>query len=285
MIIVTGTKRSGTSMWMQVLAAAGLPTLGEAFPRDWGRTIREANPEGFFESPLRNGIYYATNPNPKNGAYLAPAATRRTVVKVFVPGLVKTDLAYVDKVLCTVRSVREYAASLERLYAMERENKAEADRRAGRTPLPGIDHVPAWLEWWHDNYRLLSDVMMRRYPLHMISYASALANPEKVVAKALAWLGAERVDAAVARVREGLRTQHHDAEASSIPADAATAEVFDELYARVHEQRPLDGAFLAQLDATHEKLEPLISAAEARAKASRKRLRALREERKRRAAQ
>ena len=35
MIIVTGTKRSGTSMWMQILAAAGLPVFGEAFPRSW----------------------------------------------------------------------------------------------------------------------------------------------------------------------------------------------------------------------------------------------------------
>ena len=32
MIFVSGTKRSGTSMWMQVLRAAGLPVLGEAFP-------------------------------------------------------------------------------------------------------------------------------------------------------------------------------------------------------------------------------------------------------------
>ena len=112
MIIVTGTKRSGTSMWMQVLAAAGFPTLGEAFPRDWGRTIREANPEGFFESPLRNGIYYATNPSPRTGAYLAPEATRRTVVKVFVPGLVKTvDVAEGQEVkagepLCMVEAMK-----------------------------------------------------------------------------------------------------------------------------------------------------------------------------------
>jgi hypothetical protein len=285
MIIVTGTKRSGTSMWMQVLAAAGFATLGEAFPRDWERTIREANPEGFFESPLRNGIYYATNPNPRTGAYLAPEASRRMAVKVFVPGLVKTDMAFVDKVLCTVRSPREYAASLERLYAMERKNKADADRQAGRAPLPALEHLPGWLEWWHDNYRLLCDVLLRRYPLHMISYESALAQPEKVVAEALAWLGAERVDAAVAKVRETLRTQRGASDAVSIPADASIVEVFDELYMRVHEQKPLDGAFIARLNATQEKLEPLLVAADAKAKASRKRLRALRDERKRRAAQ
>ena len=40
MLFVTGTKRSGTSMWMQVLRAAGLPVIGTEFPRDWGEVIR-----------------------------------------------------------------------------------------------------------------------------------------------------------------------------------------------------------------------------------------------------
>ena len=55
MIIVTGTKRSGTSMWMQILKAAGFAIVGEACPRDWASTIREGNPLGFYESPLRRG--------------------------------------------------------------------------------------------------------------------------------------------------------------------------------------------------------------------------------------
>src|SRR6185295_4057207 len=115
MIIVTGTKRSGTSMWMQILKAAGFPILGEAFPRDWGETIRDANKQGFFESPLRLGIYYATNPHPRTGAFLAPKETRRLAVKVFSVGLVKSDLAYVDKVVASMRPWREYLRSLERL--------------------------------------------------------------------------------------------------------------------------------------------------------------------------
>jgi hypothetical protein len=60
MVIVTGTKRSGTSLWMQILIAAGIPYFGEAFPRDWETTLKEANKEGFYESMLRAGIYYAT---------------------------------------------------------------------------------------------------------------------------------------------------------------------------------------------------------------------------------
>ncbi len=80
MIIVTGTKRSGTSMWMQILKAAGLRVLGEAFPRDWGETIRDANAQGFYESPLRHGIYYRTNPHPRTGAFLPPQDTKHMVV-------------------------------------------------------------------------------------------------------------------------------------------------------------------------------------------------------------
>ena len=57
MIIVTGTKRSGTSMWMQILVNGGFPYIGEAFPKDWGLVIKDANPEGFYESTLAGGIW------------------------------------------------------------------------------------------------------------------------------------------------------------------------------------------------------------------------------------
>jgi hypothetical protein len=85
MIIVTGTKRSGTSMWMQILKAAGYPILGDAFPYNWEHTIRDANREGFYESHLRRGIYHATNPHPRTGLYLRPDETRLTAVRYSCP--------------------------------------------------------------------------------------------------------------------------------------------------------------------------------------------------------
>ena len=42
MIFVSGTKRSGTSMWMQVFAAGGYHVLGKAFPRSWEKTLKDA---------------------------------------------------------------------------------------------------------------------------------------------------------------------------------------------------------------------------------------------------
>ena len=77
MVIVTGTRRSGTSMWMQLLQGAGFPAIGEAFPAQWATSIGEENPHGFWESQLRGGIYYATNPHPKTGTWLSPQHTRR----------------------------------------------------------------------------------------------------------------------------------------------------------------------------------------------------------------
>jgi hypothetical protein len=288
MIIVTGTKRSGTSMWMQILRAAGYPTIGEAFPRDWERTIRAANSEGFYESPLRSGVYYATNPNPRTGAYLSPAETRRSAVKVFVPGLVRSDLAFVDRVIATMRNVREYVRSLERLYRMERESKLEIAREKGKDPLPAIEHMQPALEWWNDNYRLLCDALVRRYPLHMVSYEAVLQKPEQVVSETLAWLdgglGAGDQEKALAEVRTFLRTQRDGAEArGSSGLSPDVEQVCDELYARVHEQRPLDAAFIARLNHTHQQLEPAIKVAEAHAKQSRQRVRALREAHKKKA--
>jgi hypothetical protein len=277
MIIVTGTKRSGTSMWMQILKAAGYPILGEAFPRDWGETIREANKQGFFESPLRLGIYYATNPHPRTGAFLAPKETRRLAVKVFAVGLVKSDLAYVGKVVASMRHWREYKRSLERLYEMERDNKLAKAARTGRPPqeVPSLSTISPVLEWWNDNYILIRDALIRRYPMHMVSYASVLRDAENVVRETLRWIGGGDADAAVAAVQEVLRTQRVDERSAGESGVAAEhEELFDELYARVDRRKPLDAAFIDRLNAAHDQLGPQIAEAEKRAREQRRQARA-----------
>ncbi len=272
MIVVTGTKRSGTSMWMQVLRAAGFPLLGEAFPQDWGETLRDANEGGFYESPLRNGIYYATNPNPHNGAFLPPHNSKRVVVKVFATGLVRSDLAYVDWVLASMRPWREYATSITRLYAIENKNKLAQAEREGRPPETVLDFtkVSPVLEWWRDNYVLIRDALVRRYPLHMISYASVLRAPEQVIGETLRWLGAGDIAQATAAVREELRTQDTAAlEDSGISAEHEA--LFDELYAHIDERRPLSGALIDRLNDAQDVLGPRIAEAEAHARSERDR--------------
>ena len=77
MIVVTGCRRSGTSLWMQMLAAAGLPIVGEPFAAEL-EALKDANPQGFFESEHRYGVQGD------------PGELRGQVVKMFVPGVVET---------------------------------------------------------------------------------------------------------------------------------------------------------------------------------------------------
>ena len=281
MIIVTGTKRSGTSMWMQILNAAQLPVLGSAFPKNWGESIREANQEGFYESPLRGGIYYATNPHPKTGLYLFPEDTRRAAVKVFVPGLIRSDIAFIDRVIATMRNVREYGPSISRLYAMEHEHKLSRTLEKGGDPsnVPTIEYVPPELEWWSDNFSLLSDALTRRYPLHMVSYDAVMQRPEELIPEAIDWLGGGDAQAAVAVVKHELRTQGEQTREHYVPAlDADILDLCDELYRRVHVREPLTGELIDALNAADERLHPQIKQARRRAHqsrlAARRRLRA-----------
>lgn len=261
MIIVTGTKRSGTSMWMQILTAAGLPAFGEAFPRNWDQTLKNANPDGFYESNLRQGINYRTNPHPQSGAFFHPSQVQRHVVKVFIPGLVRSDLAYVGKVVATMRHWREYQRSLERLYAMEDEQRGPA------TPAPA--RMPPWLEWWDENFALMRDIMLRRHSVHVQSYDGLLADPAGVITKVLAWLGDPDVDvaAAIAAVRPGNRTQHRP-EVEGVPPEAAA--VFDELYQSIDEHHGLRRSLMERLNGLQRELAPLVQAHRKRLAAARR---------------
>ncbi|MEM6961845.1 MAG: hypothetical protein AAF550_08905, partial [Myxococcota bacterium] len=187
MIVVTGTKRSGTSMWMRMLRAAGFSLIGTAFPGRWERSIKQANPEGYFESRFRYGIYFRTNPDPHDGSYLFPHKTRRHVVKVFIPGLIRTDMAFIDRVVASMRHPGEYAASVRRLYAMEDEAHAELSNTSAEALLcPPVRPDPL-LEWWSENFSLISDALTRRYPLHLTAYEATLDDPQKAVSDALHW--------------------------------------------------------------------------------------------------
>jgi hypothetical protein len=262
MIIVTGTKRSGTSMWMQLLEAAGFPPIGNAFPRDWESTIKDANPAGFYESELRKGIYYATNPHPKSGVYLFPEQTRRYAVKVFVPGLIKTDRAFIDKVIATVRPWRQYVRSLNRLYEMEKAAKKEALDKA---KVPDPVYLPPALEWWTENFSLVSDIITRRYPAYMLAYESVLSDPERTLADVFEWLGDGDVEAAVAKVEPALRTQTTDSDSGSgiddTAIEAEIAEVFDELHDIVVNKRPLHQSFVDRLNEVNQQLSDRIAEA------------------------
>lgn len=257
MIIVSGTKRSGTSMWMQILKGAGVPVLGEDFSKVWKETIYDANPRGFHESVFRNGIYYATNPVPSTGQYLHPSEARGIAVKIFTPGLCRTDLAYIDRVIDTMRHWREYGTSLDRLLTMEKEALSE---KFGKERPDGLRLSPL-LEWWYENYLLVRDIATRRYPARLISYDRVVNEPEKWLPQLLRWVGAPEPDAGLQAVAPEVRTVEAvsdcDDDASELDDDVRAA--FDALYAVAHDGVPLTPELIAQLNAVHEKLSAPIS--------------------------
>ncbi len=261
MIIVTGTKRSGTSMWMQLLSAAGFPPIGDAFPRNWETTLKDANPGGFWESELRRGIYYKTNPDPKTGTYLFPEDTARHAVKVFIPGLIKTDRAFIGNVIATVRPWRQYVRSVDRLYAIEREAK-QAARKDGAEPPPEPVVMRPVIEWWVENFSLISDIVTRRYPFYMVAYDSVLDSPEQTLRHVFEWLGDGDVDAAIRAVTPALRTQDGEGgEDASVPDTDLPQDVidtFDALYEVVVTQRPLDQPFVDSLNEVNQALADRI---------------------------
>jgi hypothetical protein len=253
MLIVTGTKRSGTSLWMQILIAAGIPHFGEAFPRDWESTLKEANKEGFYESMLRAGIYWATNPHPKTGAYFFPEQVEGHCVKVFIPGLVRTDRAFIGRVIASVREWREHEASLLRLYSLEDAEQARSASEGELATPP--ERMPPALEWWAENFSLVRDISIRRYPVHAQSYDGLLRDPERVIRETIAWLG--RGDAQGALSAPKPQHRHFQRPTSStVPSDAA--EVFDELYAAIDQKRELSNSFLLKLNETNERLMPML---------------------------
>lgn len=254
MIFVSGTKRSGTSMWMQVLRAAGLPVLGEAFPPAFVGPLKAANPDGFYESLLRNGIYFATNPHPVSGRYFLPEHVAGHAVKVFIPGVIRSERAYIGHLIANLRPWQEYEASILRLYAIE----DEALRARGQAALEHRSQMPPAYEWWLENFALIRDITLRRYPARLLSYAQVLADPEATIAGILRWIGRGELAPALTAVKPEHRTQHAPISTTTLPPDVA--RVFDDLYAAVVDDavftRP---ALLRSLSALNQRLLPELT--------------------------
>ena len=254
MLFVSGTKRSGTSMWMQVLRAAGCPVLGDQFPPAFAHGLQAANPDGFYESLLRNGIYFATNPHPVTGKYFRPEHVAGYAVKVFIPGVIRSERAYIGHLVANVRPWQEYEASILRLGALE-----DAAMTARGQPVPA-DRVlmPPAYEWWIENFSLVRDITIRRYPARLHTYAQVLADPEATIGATLRWLGrSDPADlaSALAAVKPQHSTQQGATSSTTLPPDVARS--FDDLHAAVADGTLFkNNALLRALSAQNQALLP-----------------------------
>jgi hypothetical protein len=224
MIIVTGTRRSGTSAWMQILEKGGFQVLGDAFPPTWRNHLEAANPRGFYESTLVQGINYKTNPDPKSGMWLPPDKVTQVAVKIFADGLVKTDFAYIGRVIFTIRRWQDCEASQIRLDEIKSKHPETdfSDINAQRAA-----RLPKGYLWWKANFSLVRDMRTRGYPVAAVSYETLLADPEKVVESVFKWLGAGNPVVAATAVEQSLQTQ---SQVEHLSVDHDLNDVFDELY-------------------------------------------------------
>ena len=236
MIVVTGCRRSGTSLWMQMLAAAGLPVMGEPFAPGL-EPLAAANPRGFFESEHRYGVQGD------------PAELVGVALKMFAPGVVEADEEDLERVILTLRPWREHVVSATRFEALEAE--------ALGTEVP--QSMPPDLEWWFENYCLLSDFSERDYPMMVVAYDLLLEKPRATAERALVYLDADpaKADTMAAQVDPTLRRADPTEATSSL--SPTILETFDALYARVRDREPFDDAFVERLGVTHEALMPLIA--------------------------
>lgn len=238
-------------MWMQALAAAGVPVMGFKFPQRWGEgALKEANPDGFYEDIYRDGVFFGTNPHPQTGRYLGVEETRGTAVKIFIPGLVRTERGYIEGVIANVRDWREYEASVERLWDLDDVQRMQENREEAT-----VARLPAALEWWAENYALVRDHFVRQYPLFLQTYAQVLEDPAARVGAVLERIGTGDAERGAAAIKPERKTRSRR-ESDSV--DAGTAKVFDAFYEAVAEGNRFSPGLQADMAALHERLQPRL---------------------------
>ena len=239
---------------MQILEQGGIQILGERFPANWKSFMEEANPKGFYESKLVQGINFQTNPDPKSGAWIPPHKVTDIGIKIFADGIVKTDFSYITNVIYTVREWRECEASRQRMEGI----------KLGAPGAANLDEnsevwakLPVGFAWWKANFSLVKDMRTRRYPVAAFSYAALLEDPEKLIKSAFEWLGRGDANAAANAVDRSLRTQK-DVSLSNLGHDYVG--IFDELYDALQANQMISPAFYAKLAETDTKITQDINA-------------------------
>ena len=107
-----------------------------------------------------------------------------------------------------------------------------------------------------ENFALVRDISLRRYPARLQTYDQVLGDPEATIGAVLRWIGRGDVEAAVAAVKPGNRTQTRP---SSDTVPPALARVFDDLYAGVAAGQGISGALLRTLNETNQQLLPELT--------------------------
>jgi hypothetical protein len=241
MVVVSGTGRSGTSMWMQILKTAGLEIIGEKFPKNWESTLSKANPQGFYESSLLQGINFMTNPDPNTGEKIDPVIHRNFAVKVFSFGLRSTDRSYLGRTLFSLRDWRGFSESLERMS-----NLSPNSGIPNQLELDSTIFHPAW--WFCEVYDTLLDSAQRNYNILWTTFESAINSPSKAIERVCGRLQIEvDLGTCAAVINKRLVNSVPNSENLDLPNNWIKA--FDDLYNCIHQSCPINAALYNELRA------------------------------------
>ena len=134
------------------------------------------------------------------------------------------------------------------------------------------------LEWWSENYLLIRDYSIRRYPFHCLAYDLLLNRPEDQIPPILSWLGQDLptdltqrggfkfpephtldIDAGIAAVLPNTQTQKRTSlEHLSFPFDAKTEQIFDDFYECFTKDCQLPASLIKDLNQCDKVLQPQI---------------------------
>lgn len=166
-IVVTGLPRSGTSMFMQMLAAGGVSVL-----TDEVRQADEDNPRGYLEfEPVKKLL--------KDSRWLIDKG-RGKAVKIVAPLLPALPAGLPCRVILTERDLDEVLDSQERM--LERRNKAELATPERRKVLK---------EEYQRTMARIRTMLANRPATAVLTleYAKAVADPAGTVARVNEFLG------------------------------------------------------------------------------------------------
>ena len=166
--LVSGLPRSGTSLMMQMLAAAGLPAK-----TDGARAADEDNPDGYLEWEALKRI--ATEPQ-----LFDEPGLDRLAVKCVSALLPKLPARHHYRVLFMMRPVEEIAHSQQRMIA-----------RRGTAGMAGsLTEIQAALQRHRDETLRYLNASPRTFAVLEVDYPSLVADPGPWVEKIAAFLGA-----------------------------------------------------------------------------------------------
>ena len=168
--IVTGLPRSGTSLMMQMLAAAGVPVLS-----DGARKADADNPHGYLEDARVMALH-------SNASWLGEARGR--ALKVVAPLLPSLPREHDYRVVWMQRDLDEVLASQARML-----------ERAGHEA--GADDTVLRRAFEKQVETARADFQVRGAPILDVDYARAVAEPLAVAREVCVFLGGD-LDADVA---------------------------------------------------------------------------------------